>query len=156
MYADTVELKKQIQTRVEWYRHQHDKEMSCAAVAQMVQTMLYGKRFFPYYVFTILGGLDEEGKGCVYSFDPVGSYERESCRAGGSAASLIQPFLDNQVKKKNLTVPYTPLKLEEALQLAKDSFTGATERDIHTGDYLEIFIVTKEGVKIEKYELKKD
>lgn len=37
------------------------------------------------------------GKGCVYSFDPVGSYEREMCRAGGSAGSLIQPFLDNQV-----------------------------------------------------------
>jgi 20S proteasome alpha/beta subunit len=37
------------------------------------------------------------GKGVVYSFDPVGSYERQVCRAGGSAAALIQPFLDNQV-----------------------------------------------------------
>ncbi len=37
------------------------------------------------------------GKGCVYSFDPVGSYERESCRAGGSASSMLQPLLDNQV-----------------------------------------------------------
>ena len=46
---------------------------------------------------TIIGGLDSEGKGAVYSFDPVGSYEREQCRAGGAAASLIMPFLDNQV-----------------------------------------------------------
>ena len=38
------------------------------------------------------------GKGCVYSFDPVGSYERESYRAGGSAAAMLQPLLDNQVK----------------------------------------------------------
>jgi 20S proteasome alpha/beta subunit len=60
--------------------------------------MLYGKRFFPYYVYTIIGGLDSEGKGAVYSFDPVGSYEREQCRAGGAAASLIMPFLDNQVR----------------------------------------------------------
>jgi 20S proteasome alpha/beta subunit len=59
--------------------------------------MLYGKRFFPYYVYTIIGGLDAEGKGCVYSFDPVGSYERTQCIAGGAAASLIMPFLDNQV-----------------------------------------------------------
>ena len=64
--------------------------------------MLYGKRFFPYYVYTIIGGLDSEGKGAVYSFDPVGSYEREQCRAGGAAASLIMPFLDNQV------YPYYP------------------------------------------------
>ena len=37
------------------------------------------------------------GKGCVYSFDPVGSYERETYRAGGSASALLQPLLDNQV-----------------------------------------------------------
>jgi 20S proteasome alpha/beta subunit len=37
------------------------------------------------------------GKGCVFSFDPVGSYEREIFRAAGSASSLLQPLLDNQV-----------------------------------------------------------
>jgi 20S proteasome subunit beta 6 len=37
------------------------------------------------------------GKGCVYSYDPVGSYERESCRAAGAASALLQPLLDNQV-----------------------------------------------------------
>lgn len=44
-----------------------------------------------------VGGIDRDGTGAVYGFDPVGSYERESCRAAGSAQSLIQPFLDNQV-----------------------------------------------------------
>lgn len=38
------------------------------------------------------------GSGAVYSFDPVGSYEREACRAAGAAQSLVQPFLDNQVR----------------------------------------------------------
>ena len=41
------------------------------------------------------------GKGCVFSFDPVGSYEREVCRAAGSASSLLQPLLDNQFGFKN-------------------------------------------------------
>lgn len=45
------------------------------------------------------------GSGAVYSFDPVGSYERESCRAAGAAQSLVQPFLDNQVR---LMIHYTP------------------------------------------------
>jgi len=43
------------------------------------------------------GTLSTPGKGCVYSFDPVGSYERETYRAGGSSASMLQPLLDNQV-----------------------------------------------------------
>lgn len=44
-----------------------------------------------------VGGIDRDGTGAVYSFDPVGSYERESCRAAGAASSLVQPFLDNMV-----------------------------------------------------------
>jgi 20S proteasome alpha/beta subunit len=40
------------------------------------------------------------GTGAVYSFDPVGSYEREACRAAGAAQSLVQPFLDNQVSSR--------------------------------------------------------
>lgn len=42
------------------------------------------------------------GTGAVYSFDPVGSYEREACRAAGAAQSLVQPFLDNQASPLHL------------------------------------------------------
>jgi hypothetical protein len=71
--------------------------MSVQSIAQAAAIKLYSRRFFPYYTFNILGGLDEHGKGAVYSYDPVGSFEREEFRAGGSAATLLQPFLDNQV-----------------------------------------------------------
>jgi hypothetical protein len=52
-------------------------------------------------LFPLLSWSDQNflpaGTGAVYSFDPVGSYEREACRAAGAAQSLVQPFLDNQV-----------------------------------------------------------
>lgn len=41
--------------------------------------------------------LTNEGKGAVYSFDPVGSYQRDTYKAGGSASAMLQPLLDNQV-----------------------------------------------------------
>lgn len=44
------------------YKNQHNKEMSTQSIAQLASTILYGKRFFPYYTFNIIGGLDEEGK----------------------------------------------------------------------------------------------
>lgn len=71
--------------------------MDIALIAQASAIQLYSRRFFPYYTFNVLGGIDAEGRGAVYSYDPVGSFEREPFRAGGSAAALIQPFLDNQV-----------------------------------------------------------
>jgi 20S proteasome subunit beta 6 len=36
--------------------------MGLKAIARMIQTMLYAKRFFPYYVYNILGGIEEDGK----------------------------------------------------------------------------------------------
>lgn len=97
--ADAEALVSRIRQRLELYRHAHGRSMPLHAIARMISTILYSKRFFPYYVYNILGGLDEQGKGAVYSFDPVGSYEREFCRAAGAAQSLIQPFLDNQVRR---------------------------------------------------------
>lgn len=98
------------------------------------------------------------GKGAVYSFDPVGSFEREKYRAGGSAASLIQPLLDSQIGKKNRTdadsIPeYT---LEEAVQITKDAFTSAAERDIYTGDFVEIWKITATGMETELFPLRRD
>ena len=36
--------------------------MPVRAIARLIQTMLYGRRFFPYYVYNILGGIEEDGK----------------------------------------------------------------------------------------------
>jgi 20S proteasome subunit beta 6 len=46
----------------QWYRHAHAKDMPLRAIARLIQTMLYARRFFPYYVYNILGGIEEDGK----------------------------------------------------------------------------------------------
>ncbi|QPG77289.1 Proteasome subunit beta type-6 [Brettanomyces nanus] len=163
--ADGVELVKVFESQLKWYHFDNNKKMLVHSAARLIQHMLYKKRMFPYYVSTILAGLDEEGKGAVYSFDPVGSYEREQCRAGGAAASLIMPFLDNQVNFKHQMDPESkgtkrrPLKylsLDEVIELVRDAFSSATERHIEVGDGLQILIVTKDGVRKEYYPLKRD
>lgn len=35
------------------YSHTHHKEMELPSIARMIQTMLYGKRFFPFYTYVI-------------------------------------------------------------------------------------------------------
>ncbi|RMD41909.1 hypothetical protein DV735_g3209, partial [Chaetothyriales sp. CBS 134920] len=166
--ADGNALKERLDTIVKMYKYQHGKPMSVKACAQRLSTILYQKRFFPYYVHAILGGLDEEGKGALYSYDPVGSYEREQCRAAGAAASLIMPFLDNQVNFKNQYQPGSGdghdlkprerelLPKETVVQLIKDAFTSATERHIEVGDGLQMFIITKDGIEVAYTPLKRD
>ena len=166
--ADGQALKERLDAIVKMYKYHHSKNMSVKACAQRLSTILYQKRFFPYYVHAILGGLDEEGKGALYSYDPVGSYEREQCRAAGAAASLIMPFLDNQVNFKNQYIPGSgeghalearktePLKRQEVEQLVRDAFTSAVERHIEVGDGLQMLVVTKSGIEEIYDPLKKD
>jgi len=148
--ADGNMFVKKVKQRLEWYRHAHAKDMPLRAVARLIQTMLYAQRFFPYYVYNILGGIEEDGTGAVYSFDPVGSYEREACRAAGAAQSLVQPFLDNQIYFKNQQAAVGQshplhLPLSDVLAIVIDSFTSATERHIEVGDGLEIYVVLAKG-----------
>ncbi|KAL1972423.1 hypothetical protein VTN31DRAFT_6837 [Thermomyces dupontii] len=166
--ADGLALKERLDSIVKVYRYQHGKRMSVKACAQRLSTLLYQKRFFPYYTHAILGGIDEDGKGALYSYDPVGSYEREQCRAGGAAASLIMPFLDNQVNFKNQHIPGSgeghnlarrvpePLPRDHVEQLVRDAFHSAVERHIEVGDGLQMMVVTKDGIEEIYYPLKKD
>ncbi|KAJ3196386.1 Proteasome subunit beta type-1 [Irineochytrium annulatum] len=157
MYADSMALVRRLEQRLEWYFHKHEKQMSAPALAQMLSTILYGKRFFPFYVWNVLGGLDENGEGCVFSYDPVGNFEKQKWNCAGSAGHLIQPFLDNQVGHKHQGKDESiQITQEEAIKVVKDAFTGATERDIYTGDNLEYHIITAAGVATFLHPLKKD
>jgi hypothetical protein len=50
----------------------------------------------------------------------------------------------------------TPLSEFEAVDLVKDTFASAAERDIYTGDAVEIVIINREGVRRELMDLKRD
>lgn len=158
---DVKALQKVLGSRHLLYQHQHNKQMSCPAMAQLLSNTLYYKRFFPYYAFNVLGGLDSEGKGCVFTYDAVGSYEKVGYSSQGSGGKLIMPFLDNQLKSPSpLLIPVqdavTPLSEAEAIDLVKTAFAAATERDIYTGDKLEILVLNKDGLRREYMKLRED
>lgn len=158
-WCDVLTLRRILDARITLYKHEHNQEMSTGAIAQMLSTMLYYKRFFPYYVSNVVAGLDEEGNGVVYSYDPVGHCEKSTFHAGGSSGALIQPLLDSQIGNQNITEDAKPkeaLSLERALQVVKDTFISAAERDIYTGDGVLLKIVTAEGVKEEVFPLRFD
>lgn len=159
--ADRKQLQKTLQFKHIMYQHSHGKPMSVAAMAQLVSNTLYYKRFFPYYTYNLVCGLDEEGRGAVYTYDPVGSYERTGYSCEGTGKDLIQPVLDNQLKASSpLVIPeedwMSTRPLDEAVDLVKDAFVSAGERDIYTGDVVEVLIITKEGIRTETLQLKAD
>lgn len=145
------------------YEFDHKTPPSPCAIAQMVATNLYYRRFFPFYVYNLIAGLDEEGKGAVFSYDPVGCVERVQCISEGTASSLLQPFLDNQIYGKNLGAPtgsseFPPpaLTKERAIMVIKDAFISAAERDTNTGDSILMKVVDHEGIHEKIFPLRRD
>lgn len=159
-WCDALTFAKVIAARVKNYVYEHNRVISTSACAQLISNMLYYKRFFPYYISNIVAGLDDNGRGTVYSYDPVGHYQEHAYAAGGSSCQLIQPFLDNKVGLKNINGPVptqkVDLSLEDALKIVKDVFVSAGERDIYVGDGIEIRIITAQGIQQQRFSLRRD
>lgn len=66
-------LKYLYSNNLQWYRHAHAKDMPLRAIARLIQTMLYARRFFPYYVYNILGGIEEDGM-CLFGHTAMDRY----------------------------------------------------------------------------------
>eukprot|EP01118_Nematostelium_gracile_P006711 TRINITY_DN2167_c0_g1_i1.p1 TRINITY_DN2167_c0_g1~~TRINITY_DN2167_c0_g1_i1.p1 ORF type:complete len:238 (-),score=75.02 TRINITY_DN2167_c0_g1_i1:55-768(-) len=156
-HGDTIALHKTLKIRLEMYEHQNGKPMSTPAIAQLLSNTLYYKRFFPYYCFNVLGGVDDFGIGCAFSYDAVGSFQRVTYSSSGTGNTLVQPLLDNQLDRPHqLLNPKEPVPFNVAQNIVKDAFTAAGERDIYTGDFVDIYTVTTTGVSASKLELKFD
>ncbi|KAM9973239.1 hypothetical protein ACTFIR_012615 [Dictyostelium discoideum] len=158
MQADTIALQKRLKSMLESFEKEHGKPMSTPAIAQFLSNTLYYKRFFPYYTFNLVAGVDEQGEGWIWTYDAVGSHERVKYSSQGSGNQLVIPLLDNQVAKFNQQIVEgnKDVSCEQVVSFVKDSITSAGERDIYTGDFADIVVVDKNGVHWEKFELKLD
>ena len=157
-WTDVATLHRVLAQTCDAYKSKHECDVATPGVAQMLGNTLYGRRFFPYYAFNVVAGLDAEGRGAVYTYDAVGSYERVAYAAQGSGQKLIIPLLDNIVGGKNRAdrTPPAELAVDEAVALAIEAFVTAGERDMYTGDAVEIFVITAAGTRKQIFALKKD
>ncbi len=157
MRSDIAKLHKLLSIRVKDYVYKLHKEPSLDALAHLLSAELYSHRTFPYYSFNLLCGLDKNGVGQVYGYDAIGSFDRLTYGASGSGSQLVIPVLDNQLKGHNHVDDEQPCEsLDKAKNLLLDVMNSCAERDIYTGDQVEMLIITKDGAVSEYNPLRAD
>jgi len=152
MYADMINLVKNLRMRIELYRDNTKFDPSIENIAQLLSTSLYGRRFFPYYAFNLLGGLNDEGEFKIYGYDAIGSYDCLQYASQGSGKELIMPVLDSYLND----CEHKP-DLQTGEKLALTALNSCANRDIYTGDGANLVFIFPDGRVEEKtFELRKD
>jgi proteasome beta subunit len=95
----------------------------------------------PQQVGFLIGGFNEDGTVELYTIEPSGSVVKvEDYDANfGSGMPYVLGLLERQYKKG--------LTINEGIELAKEALKSSTQRDIGSGYGIDVFTITKEGIK---------
>lgn len=139
--ADTQQLVDIMRAECNLYALSHGieakKPIPVSAAARLFSNILFNRRWFPYYAQALIGGFDNNGAR-VYSLDPVGSLiEENTVTATGSGTTFAIAVLEDG---------YDPdMTVKDAVTLAIHAVRTAIERDIGSGNGIDIVYVDKDG-----------
>jgi len=95
----------------------------------------------PHIVGTLVGGYNEDGTFELYTIEPAGGvYKVEDYDANfSSGMPFVLGYLERQYNK-NVTI-------KEGVELALESLKSSTQRDVGSGNGIDIFTINKDGIK---------
>jgi len=152
LVGDAQEIVRILKVQNEIYKMAENKPLSPKSATSLLSIILQQNKMTPFYVQLIVGGMDD-GKGQLYSVDPVGSVISETAYTSTGSGSLgVMGYLEDAYKKE--------LAVKDGIKLAAKAVSIAIQRDSATGNNITVVTITKEGYKeytgkeLERYTLK--
>jgi proteasome beta subunit len=110
-------------------------------LAMMTYRNIRTPAMIPNIVGSLIAGFDENGKAYLYSIEPAGGVDEvEDYDANfSSGMPYIMGFLERAYKRD--------LSVKEAIELAKECIKSSTQRDVGSGNGIDVFSITKDGIK---------
>ncbi|MFH1294569.1 MAG: archaeal proteasome endopeptidase complex subunit beta [Candidatus Aenigmatarchaeota archaeon] len=139
MVGDAQALEKIMKAELKLYMLQEEKPASVKAAANLMASILYSRRFYPYIVQLLVGGYDTAPR--LYSFDPSGSIQEENKYfSTGSGSPMALGVLEDKFRDG--------MPLEEAMTMVARAIYAATQRDIASGGSgIDIAVMDKKGFR---------
>ena len=141
--SDVQLLAKYIKAELKLKQIRTDRENTVKEAANLLAMLVYNNirklSLIPGISHFIVGGKDEDGFH-IYDLSPDGSIaEIDDYNTSGSGSVMVYGVLET-LYKKNLSV-------EEGVKLAAKCVNAAIQRDIASGNGIDIVTITKDGIK---------
>ena len=137
--GDAQSLMKYISAEVALYRLRNGVRISVESAATLTANILHSSRFYPFYVQTLLGGVDDNGPS-LFSLDPAGGVIKDNLISTGSGSPVAYGVLEDRYDED--------IDVEEGVGIAIRAIQSAMERDAFSGNGVLVAIVTEEGFKM--------
>ncbi|ASJ16969.1 proteasome subunit beta [Thermococcus chitonophagus] len=135
--GDILNLVRLLRAEARLYRANVGKPMSVKALATLLANILNGTKYFPYFVWFLVGGYDDKPR--VFSVDMAGGVTEDRYVAAGSGMEFAYSVLDSEYRDD--------MGVKEGVKLAVKAINSAIKRDVFSGDGILVVTITKEGYK---------
>lgn len=97
----------------------------------------------PSIVGSLIAGVDEDGKTSLFTIEPAGGVQEVDDYDANFSSGMpyILGLLERQYKKD--------LTIKEGIELASECIKASTQRDVGSGNGIDVFSITKSGIKHE-------
>jgi len=118
---------------------------SVKEVANLAANIIYNSirqmSMLQFMVGSLIGGVNEDGSTELYSIDPAGGIKKikDYDANFGSGMPYVLGFLERNWKKD--------LSVEKCIKIAIEALKSSTQRDIGSGYGIDVFAITKDGIK---------
>ena len=147
LVGDAQMLARWLSAEVNLYQLKTGSQMSLRASSTLMANIMNGRRYMPFWVQLLLGGIDSEG-GHVYSLDAAGGSIPDKFQTTGSGSPFVYGVLEDRFKE-NLTV-------KEGKLLGVRALVAAMKRDSASGDGISMCVIDSKGYhKVSPEELEK-
>ncbi|MBN1323165.1 MAG: archaeal proteasome endopeptidase complex subunit beta [Methanotrichaceae archaeon] len=138
--GDAQALVRMIQVEARLYRMQRGEPLTLKAITSLLSNVLSARRYFPYMVQLVVGGVDKSGAK-VYSLDALGGQiEEHDIVSSGSGSPIAYGVLESQ---------YRPgIGIQDGSALAVKAIFNAMKRDSASGDTIELVRITRDGYEV--------
>ena len=145
MVSDAQRVEKLLPAELKLKELRSRSRPSVKQAANLLSSILYSgirqPSMIPMQVGNLIGGFNEDGTTELYTIEPLGSVIKvEDYDANfGSGMPYVLGLLERQYKKN--------MSIEDGVKLAIEAIKSSTQRDSGSGHGIDVFAVTKEGIK---------